>query len=76
MSQVLSLDANKREESGKGIARALRREGKIPGIVYGHNLDDVRIATDFNEFNKLFQKGHFTSHVVDLNVDGKTIKVY
>jgi large subunit ribosomal protein L25 len=75
MSQVLSLEAEIRENAGKGVARALRREGKLPGIVYGHNKKDIRIATDFNTFSKLYLKGHFSSHIVNLNVDGKVIKV-
>lgn len=75
MSQVLSLDAETRNESGKSIARSLRREGKLPGIIYGNKQEEVRIATNFREINKLYQKGQFSSHVVDLNVDGKIVKV-
>lgn len=74
MSQVLSLEAETRENAGKGVARALRREGKLPGIIYGKDKKEIRIATDFNTFNKLYQKGHFTSHIVELNVDGNVIR--
>lgn len=75
MSQVLSLSAETREGTGKGVARSLRREGKIPGIIYGGNGGEIAIATSFNDLNKEYLKGHFTSKVVELDVDGKTQRV-
>lgn len=72
---AVKLEATKREETGKGAARALRREGMIPGIVYGKGTEEVKITTSYREFNKEYQHGHFTSKVVELNIAGDKVNV-
>lgn len=74
VTTVVQLNAEKREGVGKGAARALRREGKIPAIIYGGTKGEVSIATDFRELNIEYQKGHFSSKVVELDVAGEKIR--
>lgn len=74
MAQV-ELKATSRPKSGKGAARQARREGKVPAVVYGDNQAPLTIALDHRELWKQFLKGHFTSTVVNLDIDGKQYRV-
>lgn len=69
------VDAEIRQDRGKGASRRLRRAGKFPGIVYGAHKDPVAIQLNHNEL--LLQTAHeaFYSHILDLKVDGKAEKV-
>jgi large subunit ribosomal protein L25 len=64
-----------RADRGKGASRRLRREGKLPGVLYGGHADPVAITLDHNEV--LLQTAHeaFYSHILTLNLDGKTERV-
>lgn len=75
MSEVIALSAQTRKDAGKGVARTLRRAGKIPAIIYGGTDKEVCIETDFHEFRKEYEKGHFTSKLIDLSLDGKVQRV-
>lgn len=75
MSEKINLSAKTRQKSGKGISRALRREGDIPAIIYGGPEKEILISTNLRELAKQYEKGHFTSKVVNLNVDGNVIAV-
>ena len=58
MAEAVNIAAELRDPVGKGGARGLRREGKIPAVIYGDKQDVVTIAIDGNEltrFNKLYQ---------------------
>ncbi len=57
MSDSVTIQATKREQSGKGFARSLRRAGKIPAVVYGHGDDSVNITLDGTVLNKMFKPG-------------------
>ena len=69
----MQLNATPRSPLGKRSRRALR-EGKLPGIVYGHNTEATPITLDKLEFQKVFVKSGRT-HLVDLAVDGRNEKV-
>src|SRR2546423_5149195 len=69
----MQLNATPRPPLGKRSRRALR-EGKLPGIVYGHNTEPTPITLDKLEFQKVFVKSGRT-HLVDLAVDGRNEKV-
>ena len=69
----MQLNATPRSPLGKRSRRALR-EGKLPGIVYGHNTEPTPITLDKLEFQKVFVKSGRT-HLVDLAVDGRNEKV-
>ena len=68
--QSSALKATVRARSGKGAARQARREGKVPGVIYGDNQTPQTINLDYNDLWKAYIKGHFTSTVFDLDVDG------
>jgi large subunit ribosomal protein L25 len=58
MSDIITIQASKRERSGKGYARTLRRAEKIPAVVYGHGYEPVSITLDGNVLNKMFKAGY------------------
>ena len=62
-----SIEVEKRDETGKGVARKLRRNGLIPGVVYGHNREPQALTVDPNDL-----KGKINSNaIIDLNIDGE-----
>ncbi|WP_407274992.1 50S ribosomal protein L25/general stress protein Ctc [Halothiobacillus sp. DCM-1] len=76
MSQeTFALDATRRDDQGKGASRRLRREGKIPAIVYGGETAPVAIAISHNEILKHLDHEAFYSHVLTLNIAGTEEKV-
>ena len=70
MADNTQLTAQARDRAGKGVARALRSEGRVPAVVYG----DL-ISLSHNEVTKLWNRGTFMSSLLDLEVDGKTQRV-
>ena len=64
----LKLEASKRTVLGRRVRR-LRVEGRVPGVVYGHNKDAEAVALDGGEFRKVYAKAGRT-HLVDLVLDG------
>lgn len=76
MSQeTFALEAVHRDDQGKGASRRLRREGRIPAIVYGGDKAPQAVTILHNEILKHLEYEAFYSHVLDLNIDGKTNKV-
>ena len=71
----IALKATVRARAGKGAAREARRAGKVPGVIYGDNQTPQTINIDYPDLWKAYIKGHFTSTVVDLDVDGKHNRV-
>jgi len=69
------LKATARPRAGKGAARQARREGKVPAVIYGDGKPPEMIALDYNELWKQVLKGHFTSTVFEIEVDGKKNRV-
>jgi large subunit ribosomal protein L25 len=69
--QTIELNATARARAGKGAARQARREGKVPAVIYGDGKPPETIALDYNELWKQVLKGHFTSTVFEVVVDGK-----
>jgi len=70
MSQVLSLKAQVRNGAGKGVARATRKQGLVPGVIYGDKKEPTLIAVSEKELWKLLNKGHFMNSTVELDVEG------
>ena len=64
------LKAKARSGVGKGAARALRREGWIPAVIYGDKKDPLPISISYNEAMKSIYGGGFLSHVISVDVDG------
>jgi large subunit ribosomal protein L25 len=75
MPNVKAIQAELREGSGKGAARALRRTGQIPAIIYGGNKDEVKISTNLKEFFLEYSRGNFRSKIFDLQLGKEKIRV-
>ena len=69
--EIPDLVAEARAGTGKGAARQARREGKVPGIVYGDGKDPSPIALDFNYLLTKLRAGRFLSTLWNLKVDGQ-----
>jgi large subunit ribosomal protein L25 len=74
MSKVKQLEAKRREGVGKGAARANRREGRVPAVIYGAGQPPVSISLDYKETNKLIYAGHFLTTIFKINVEGNEIR--
>jgi large subunit ribosomal protein L25 len=66
---VINVDV--RENTGTGSARAVRREGKVPGVLYGGGKEPVAICAKQNELLKAIRSGKFIAHMVDLEYNGE-----
>lgn len=64
------LEAVARAGVGKGAARTARREGNVPGVIYGGGQPPVTISLKYNELLKRLQAGRFLSTLFNVNVDG------
>jgi len=73
--QVNEIKAEPRARSGTGGARAIRRQDKVPGVVYGDGREPENIALNGRELNIIIGRGKFLSTVFDLDVDGKKARV-
>jgi large subunit ribosomal protein L25 len=67
MSDTLTLSAETRDRAGKGASRALRREGRVPAVIYGNKQDPQSIHVNERELQKLLNTGHFFNSVIMVN---------
>lgn len=74
MSKIIKLKATARGGAGKGAARAVRRQGLIPGVVYGDKKEPQNISFVYNELQPHVNTGRFMSTLVDLEVDGTVVR--
>jgi len=74
MSNISTLSARARDRVGKGSARAARREGLVPAVIYGDKKDPFSIVLNQRELDKLLKPGFF-SHLIDIEVDGQKHRV-
>ena len=74
MSKEVSLDVIVRENTGTGSARASRRAGNVPGIIYGGGVDPIAIEMKDNEVLKAINSGNFIASMVTLSHSGKKQK--
>lgn len=74
MSDALTLPAEARERAGKGASRALRREGRVPAVIYGGKEQATTIHVEEKELVKQLMTGHFMNSIVEIDLSGKTIK--
>ena len=75
MADILNLSAQKRDGAGKGYARALRGEGRIPAVIYGEKKDPESISVAVNELTKIYNTGRLLNTLLDVDVDGKKHRV-
>lgn len=71
----LELTATVRDRVGKGAARALRRENKVPAVIYGDKKTPLPIAIDYKEAFLRLHAGGFLSTIFTVNVGGEEIRV-
>ncbi|NDA08101.1 MAG: 50S ribosomal protein L25/general stress protein Ctc, partial [Alphaproteobacteria bacterium] len=71
MSDTMTLSASKRDRAGKGSARAARRAGLIPAVIYGDRKDPLSINLDANAFKKLISTPGIFSQLLNITVDGE-----
>lgn len=72
MSEQLTLSAETRERVGKGASRALRREGRVPAVIYGNKQEPVSIHLEEKALMKALMTGHFMNSVVMIDGAGKS----
>lgn len=68
MNEV-SLAARQREETGKKIAKAIRREGRLPAVIYGGDEKSTPLTLDYREFDAFFRKHRGESVVINLEIE-------
>lgn len=74
MSDTLVLSAEARDRAGKGASRALRREGRVPAVIYGNNEEPQTVHVEEKLLNKLLGTGHFFNSVIMVEVGGKSVR--
>ena len=70
MATVNDLKATARPRAGKGAARAVRREGRVPGVIYGDNQPPIAISLDFDELKYRIHAGRFLTSICNIEIDG------
>jgi len=71
MSDQLTLPAEARDRAGKGASRALRRDGRVPAVVYGEKKEPLSIHVEEKLLSKMLSTGHFMNSVIMIDFQGK-----
>jgi large subunit ribosomal protein L25 len=71
MAQSANLQVATRAETGKGAARTLRREGKVPGVIYGHDRAAEAVVVETLALSKLLGSISASTTIVDVAIDGR-----
>ncbi|HUR96291.1 MAG TPA: 50S ribosomal protein L25 [Gemmatimonadales bacterium] len=71
MAQQANLQVVSRSTKGKGAARSLRREGKVPAVIYGHGREAESVAIDTSALNKMLVGISASTTILDVAVDGR-----
>ena len=74
MSAVKQIQAVARDQVGKGAARAVRRQGQVPAVIYGGGEPATPIALDFNQTKQMIFAGHFLTTIFEIDVNGRTTR--
>lgn len=72
--QIANLTAQTRNATGTGAARALRREGKVPAVLYSNGKESTSLTLTQKEVTLQYMKGRFQSRLIQLELDGKPVK--
>ncbi|MHB9880032.1 50S ribosomal protein L25/general stress protein Ctc [Pacificimonas sp. ICDLI1SI03] len=70
MSEAMTIAAQVREKAGKGASRAIRREGRVPAVIYGDKKEALSVHVEEKLLRKLLNTGHMMSSVVQVEVEG------
>ena len=71
MSDQLTLSAETRDRAGKGASRELRRQNRIPAVIYGNKKDAEMIHVEEKALVKLLMTGHFMNSMIEIDLGGK-----
>ena len=71
MSDQLTLSAETRDRAGKGASRELRRQNRVPAVIYGNKQEPELIHVEEKALVKLLMTGHFSDSVVEIDLGGK-----
>ena len=71
MSEQLTLPAEARERAGKGASRALRRDGRVPAVIYGDKKEPLAVHVEEKLLAKMLSTGHFMNTVVMIDAGGE-----
>ncbi len=71
MSEQLTLPAEARERAGKGASRALRRDGRVPAVIYGDKSEPLTVHVEEKLLARMLSSGHFMNTVVMVDVGGE-----
>ena len=71
MSDQLTLSAETRDRAGKGASRELRRQNRVPAVIYGNKPEPELIHVEEKALVKLLMTGHFSNSVVEIELGGK-----
>ena len=74
MSDALTLPAETRERAGKGASRALRREGRVPAVIYGGKEEPTTIHVEEKALVKLLMTGHFMNSLVNIELGKDSVR--
>lgn len=74
MSDKLTIAAEKRERAGKGASRALRREGRVPAVIYGNKQEAEAIHVEEKALIKLLMTGSFTNSLVEVSIGKESFR--
>jgi len=69
-----TLTATSRTDTGKGVARTLRRDGRIPAVIYGHAREPQALSVPTRELEKLLSHISADNTVIELDLDGKNAR--
>jgi large subunit ribosomal protein L25 len=75
MATVREFKATARPKAGKGASRAVRREGRVPGVIYGDNQPPLSISLDEAELAQRIFAGKFLTTLCEVDVDGSKVRV-
>jgi large subunit ribosomal protein L25 len=75
MAKAVSLKAEARDRAGKGATRSVRRQGLVPAVVYGDKKEPKLVSLRYGDLLPHVSTGRFTATLVDLDIDGETMRV-
>src|SRR5499425_1051052 len=75
MATIQQLKAMARPRGGKGAARAERRQGRVPGVIYGDSKDPITISVDHAELKRRIYAGRFLSTIYEIELEGAKHRV-
>src|SRR5712671_1899856 len=71
---IVSSNATSRENTGKGAARTLRRQGQVPAVIYGHGREPLSLSLNARDLDKMLSHIQAESTVIEVSVGGQTAK--